>query len=155
MSNMYGNPGINPDKIRADIFDLKNKKGTLVLSIQNDIKTIDNTVANEFRQIGEKAYEIYKSGENSLAGLEEAFARIDKYKDDRIVKETKIKEISERYDEEITLLEKLVPAPAPAPAPTGYQYANTGAAQAFCMNCRAPYIPGVDGFCRTCGYRLA
>ena len=149
MSDTFSNTDVNADKIRKDILDLKDKKRTLILSLQNDIDGINGRMTEEFCLIGEKVYELYIGGDGSLADLKEDFASIGSHKADRSAKEKKIEEITGRYDEEITLLEKLVPAPAPV-----HGEALVGSVKGFCVNCGAPYNPGVDVFCAGCGSRL-
>ena len=138
MSDSYRNADVNADKVRKDIFDLKDKKQTLILSIQNDIDGINDRMAKEFCLIGEKAYELFSGGTNSFADFKDDFASIDRHKADRAAKEKKIEEITERYDEEITLLEKLVPV----------------VVKEFCTNCGTPCKPGIDAFCMNCGAKI-
>ena len=109
MSEIRQNTEINADKIRKDILDLQDKKSTLKLSLQIDIDAIDSDMKKEFCKIGEDAYELYSNGDDSLSPLKEAFESLDQHKEARNAKEKKIVEITERYDEEIELLEKLLP----------------------------------------------
>ena len=160
MSEIQQNPEVNPDKIRKDVLDLQDKKRTLILSLQKDIDAIDSDILNEFCKIGEGTYELYSKGEDSLTTLKESFESIDRHKEARVAKEKKTVEISERYDEEIELLEKLLPKveaeekveikaePEPASVPT------ENAGQAFCANCGTPYSPADDIFCASCGSKL-
>lgn len=137
---------IDAAKIRKDIADLKDKKQTLLFSLENDIKAIDETIKDEYRQIGQDAYNLSKEGTDSMAGLAESFAKVDKCKTDQEAKRKKMGEIAERYDDEITMFEKLIPAePEPAAAAPG------GAG--FCSNCGKPST-GSDKFCMGCGTKL-
>ena len=136
---------VDASKITRDIADLKGKKQTLLLSLQNDVEAIENEMKEEFCKIGQMAYELAAKGEESLGALADEFAIVDRCKQDQEAKAKKMADIAERYDEEITILEKLVPnIPAPA-APSG------GSA---CPKCGTPCIAGVDMFCKECGSRL-
>ena len=139
--------GINISKIKNDIEDLKSKKNSLQLSVQRDIDDIKKKMTKEFSQAGEAAYKLYKAGTDSMAELTEAFASIDRHKDDIERNEKKKIEIRERYDDEINMLEKLIPA---VPEPPKNQQT-----QSFCTNCGRPYIIGVDIFCEGCGTRTS
>ena len=150
MSDTTKNSAVNADKIRKDIHDLKDKKQTLILSLQNDIDSINGNMKNEFCEIGEKAHGIYSSGDQSMTTLKAAFESIDQHLEDRNAKEKKIVEITERYDEEITLLEKLVPITDAAVAPD----ALSSAEKAFCSSCGTSYTTGEDAFCSNCGGKL-
>ncbi|MCL1998092.1 MAG: hypothetical protein FWG65_04910 [Turicibacter sp.] len=138
------------NKIKSDIADLKNKKSTLLLSLQNDIDEIISKKKASFVNIGERAYTLSrKEKSDNLASLEAVFETIDKHNDDLAAKEQKKLDIAARYDEEIDMLEKLIPLmlaqPEPEPpAPT----------QAFCSSCGKSYVLGEDLFCMGCGAKL-
>jgi hypothetical protein len=126
-------------KVKKDIEDLKDKKQTLLISLENDIKGIDSQILKEFCIIGKKAYDLNTEGKDSLAALAEEFTKINDFKAAQEAKKVKMTEISARYDDEITILEKLVPQEAPP---------------SFCMNCGKPYKAG-DAFCMGCGTKTA
>ncbi|MCL2016153.1 MAG: hypothetical protein FWG68_07915 [Defluviitaleaceae bacterium] len=135
------------NKVRADIADLKNKRSTLLLSIQNDIDNIAAKKHDDFAAIGERAYTLARiEGSDSLATLDLAFANIDNLNTQLAAKEQKKLEISARYDEEIEILEKLIPPEPVQPA--------AATAQAFCPSCGKLYRPGEDFFCMGCGTKL-
>ena len=150
MSEIPKKTEINADKIRKDILDLHDKKQTLILSLQTDIDAINCNITNEFCQVGEKAYDLYSDGDYSTTTLKEAFERIDGHVEERGAKEKKIGEIAERYDEEIALLEKLVPSAEE----TADTQSPESPGQAFCANCGTKYSLGEDVFCMSCGSKL-
>jgi len=129
---------IDTGKIRQDIEDLKNKKQTLVLSLQNDVSAINAKRDEEFLRIGKMAFEMSTRGEDSMASLDASFVQIKEYDAQMQERNAKMTEISERYDEEIEMLEKLVPAQAPPQ---------------FCSNCGKACAEG-DAFCMGCGFKL-
>ena len=133
---------VDAGKVARDIADLKGKKQTLLFSLQNDVEAIENEMKDEFCKIGQMAYELAAKGEDPMGALADAFATIDRCKQEQEAKAKKMTEIAERYDEEITILEKLVPN---IPVPV---------APAACQKCGTPYAVGMDMFCKECGTRL-
>ena len=151
---------VSAEKIRMDLTDLEGRKQSLILALQNDIEAINDQLYLVFYQIGLKAYEMYRGGSSSLEQLKESFDNITPHMTERIAKEKKIAEIAERYDEEIALLEKLLPigfedmqseVEAEAEA---YAAAEAEESEGVCPNCNAPYVPGDDVFCKNCGRKL-
>jgi hypothetical protein len=103
------------NKIKQDIVDLESKKQALLLSLQSDIEAIDVDMDKEFCEIGKNAYKLAFEGEANLSALSEDFKRIDDFKEMQDAKEKKKSDIVERYDDEISILEKLIPKePEPA-----------------------------------------
>jgi hypothetical protein len=141
---------VDVNKIKADIVDLEDKKKTLLLSLQSDIESIEAEMKREFCEIGQRAYTLAFEGEGTLSAMAGDFAKIDEYKAAQELKEKKKCEIAERYNEEIQILEKLVPKePEVAPA------AEINPGKGFCTNCGKPYTYGEDMFCLKCGTKLA
>jgi len=150
---------IDAAKIKKDIADLKDKKETLLFSLENDIKAIEATIDGLYDQVGRDAYAIFKDGKDSMAELGGHFANVDKCKDDQAAKRKKMDEVSERYDDEITMFEKLIPAEpepvAPVAVPMGAVPAGAAPAggSGFCSSCGKPST-GNDKFCMGCGTKL-
>jgi predicted nucleic acid-binding Zn-ribbon protein len=130
-------------KVRNDIRDLESKKETLLKANQTDIDSINKKMLTTYCQIGQKAYEMSQAGNDSMGELQENFAQITEFKAEINTKNDKLKSIAARYDEEIELLQKLIPEAPPA------------GSKEFCMNCGTGYVPGVDTFCAGCGSKLA
>ena len=146
---------IDAAKIKKDIADLKDKKQTLLFSLENDIKAIETTISEQYDKIGRDAYALFKDGKDSMAELNDYFATVDKCKEDQEAKRKKMGDVSERYDDEITMFEKLIPAepePTPMAAPAGTP-APTGGGSGFCSSCGKPST-GNDKFCMGCGTKL-
>ena len=150
---------IDYQKITNDIKDLKGKKNTLILSIQNDIDNIKKTIADYYHELGERVYEAYVSNSFDITAHAEVFELITSNKESITSKEKKIGEISERYNEEIDLLEKLIKdTPMPqvvenTPMPQVVENAPQSQSKEFCISCGTPFIRGVDVFCINCGKR--
>ena len=134
--------GLDLNKVRSDIADLKNKKQTLMLSLQRDIDGIRKQIMDSFRTVGEKAYTLSKSGTDSMATLGDDFSAITQYLANIAEREQKSHDVSARYDDEIEMMEKLIPD---GPEQN---------AQAFCESCGERYTPGTDMFCMSCGKKL-
>ena len=138
---------INISKISGDIADLKAKKNTLLLSLQNDVNLVKKELEALFKQIGESAYNAFKE-EKGFELLNELFERVDEKFKQIEAKDKKKAEISERYDEEIDIMQKLLDAEQKTldvnPDIT-----------AFCAACGSKYTPGEHRFCINCGASLA
>ena len=135
---------VNLHKVKTDIADLKSKKDTLVYVIQKDIDGIDSDILNRQAEIGLKVFEMHERGEHSTESLADDFNQIKDLKSAREAKFKKSVEISARYDEEIELLEKLIPE----------KVTLESAVPSLCPKCSSKYNKGVDSFCMSCGYKL-
>ena len=148
---------IDYQKITNDIKDLKGKKDVLILSIQNDIDNIKKTIADYYHGLGEKVYETYVNNSFDITAHAEVFELITSNKESIASKEKKMGEISERYDEEIDLLEKLInDMPKPqviedTPMPQVVENTPKPQSKEFCISCGSPFTRGVDIFCINCG----
>jgi len=129
----------NLAKVKSDIADLKDKKQALTQAVQNDIDATENKIVAIFTAIGEAAYGLHASGQGGLSDLTARFEEIDTLKADQKEKTAKIDAIAARYDEEIDLLEQLVPEAGP---------------EGFCSKCGKVYTIGADVFCADCGNKL-
>ena len=144
----------NITKVKNDIADLKNKKQTLLMALQRDIDDITGKLKEEFCQVGQKAYELSAEGVDSFEDLRDNFTAIDACKAEYEAKNKKSVEIAARYDEEILLLEKLVPNESEAAADKTGDTPVSKPPQFFCMKCGKAYAPGVDIFCTGCGNKI-
>ncbi|MCL2755376.1 MAG: hypothetical protein FWD35_06655 [Oscillospiraceae bacterium] len=114
---------IDPFKIRKDIEDLQGKKDLLTLALRTDIAALEGEIQEQFCVIGEKAYELTAEKAETakidvLKELAEEFEKVDALKATQGAKESKRAEIAARYDEEIEILENLLPEVMPAPEPS-------------------------------------
>ena len=143
---------IDLNKIKGDISDLKDKKSTLLMSLQHDADSILAKMSKAYCEIGENAYKLSREQNiDSMATLNEAFTGIDTLKLEYDAKKQKQAEIAARYDEEIDLLEKITTNTQSAEAAnTSHSSTETG----FCTKCGKPYIVGDDIFCTGCGNKF-
>jgi len=151
-------------RIQQGISDLAEKKQMLIMSLQTDIEAIDSEMSEAFRELGLKAYALAKESGSIPAGLEGDCDKIDGFKSEQNFKDKKKLEVAERYDEEIAMLEKLLPkTPTPpplAPPPTAQPAQSAPSPRPavtekfFCTNCGKRYTPGNDVFCLECGTKL-
>lgn len=140
---------VDVNKVKSDIADLKGKKDTLLMALQNDVDSVFAQMSKAYGEIGENAYKLSREQNvDSMASLNEAFDGIDALKLEQEAKLKKKDEISARYDEEIELLEKLVSMSQSSEASDSD---NNNQEKEFCTNCGTPYIVGVNIFCTECG----
>lgn len=142
------------DKILAEIKNSEFKKTSMIGAVLNEKNTLLAKKNSLFLEIGEHVYTNFLEGKTEYE-FESFFTQITELISDMETKETKISELTVRYDEEISLLQSSLSmleaqaqqpqAPVPAaPAPT---------AGPACGNCNAPITPG-DAFCESCGTKL-
>lgn len=144
-------------KLAKEVDGMELKKQALVSAVQNEIQAARQQINGILLHIGGDVYNAHKSGsavEDKLAGQ---FDEIKALEDLIAEKNTKIEDISARYDDEIAILRTSLgtytatsqpdaaPAPAPAPASGG---------GAFCEKCGKPFTPGENAFCVGCGQKL-
>ena len=141
---------VNLSKVRTDILDLIGKRDTLIYVLDRDIEEIDADSARCFREIGEKAFDCFIQGVDSIESMSEDFERIKELQVNKDAKKAKIVEIAARYDEEIELLQKLLPDDKQEEAATETEIPPRG----YCPTCATAYKVGEDIFCMTCGTRL-
>ena len=145
------NEEINTNKVKNDINDLKGKKMQLLRSLQNDIDEINMCLKNEYCTVGEKTYELFLEKNPSHSSLYEDFETISQKKNEREEKLSKKEEIAARYDEEIILLEKLLPESTIVPL---LAESPVNASLSFCQHCGTKFNPATDKFCMICGSEL-
>lgn len=150
-------------KLNKEISDLEMKKQSLIRSIQNEADGLNTQISNKFWEIGSLMYEQHVSGSDSVESFTGKFDEITGLRNTINDKLAKIKEISDRYDEEITLLKNLNPAPAYPQQPMQQPMQQQAAAPAEpidpnaprCKSCGTPFRLNVDAFCKNCGNKLA
>lgn len=132
---------LNLGKVKNDIADLTNKKETLLLSLQRDVEVFEKQLAEVFQNVGEEAYKIAKESKASFPSLEESFTVIDELLENISAKNKKKTDVAMRYDEEIEILEKLIPEAPPE------------GEKKFCPACGKEFTDE-DVFCDNCGTKL-
>lgn len=141
---------INKRRTDKVVSDLKNKKNMLQTAVNNEISYVKKQIADEYIVIGESSYKLFMEGNLSSDNLTVHFEKITGYFKEIEEKEAKIKEISVRYDEEISLLRQFttVSANISMSSPHPNIVDNT------CPNCKTSYNKGIDIFCTNCGNSL-
>jgi len=146
-------------KLEQQINSLKEKKEALQRSIGIEIHNLNTSIANTYMSIGSQAYDMYLADGVDLSLLTEKFEAITELKRKITAKEQQSKEIGQRHDEEIGLLENLIqniPAESAVSAestlPTAGSTVPVGGALS-CPKCNKPITPD-DAFCMKCGQKL-
>lgn len=149
-------------QLQKEISGMELKKQSLISSVQYEIQTANQKIEGIIHQIGSEVYSLHIREIEIGDRLTPSFEEILSLKQFIAEREEKIKSISSRYDEEIGMLNSNVQMqsgqpqqtwaasaayapPAPSPTPGG----------AACQKCGAPFTPGQDMFCGSCGQRLA
>jgi hypothetical protein len=163
MANFLGNlldKDTPAKKLMREVEGMELKKQSLIASVQNEIQNARQKIDSELYQIGADVYGGHLNGvqvDDKLAAHFDAIASLESFIMER---ETKMRDIASRYDEEIGMLNSqlgIQPQAAPAGVfvPPMNQPAPSGGAMAFCEKCGKPYTPGEDLFCMGCGAKLA
>jgi len=138
-------------KLQKEIEGMEFKKQSLVSAIESEVRTVKQKIDKELYQIGLNVYTRYLNGTYSADELKEHFNEIKTHTAVIAEKETKIKEFSNRYDEEISILRS---NPAFQNMQTKTVHPPAAGAGVFCESCGKPYNPGEDVFCIGCGQKL-
>lgn len=148
-------------KLQKEIENTEFKKQSLIAPVQGEIQALKQKIDGALRQIGLTVYESHLNGEAvNEEPLKAVYEQISEHKSALAEKEAKVKEFSNRYDEEINMLKanlaSMTAPPPAAPSPAGPAGAPVpaGGPRAFCTNCGVPYIQGEDLFCSGCGSKL-
>lgn len=122
------------------INELVNKKEMLTTGVKKEITSIENQIVSIKTEIGKVIFDKYSVDKNfdvdssiykeKLTDIDELLTNIDEKKE-------KLKDICDRYDEEIQILKE-----------------SLGLVETLCPGCNSPYNPNVDKFCMSCGARL-
>jgi len=125
------------DETGKAILDIENKKKAIVQASNNEQILIREKIDEEYRMVGETSYTLYAEGNFEIERVSAMFGNIKVHYKTLDEKQAKLREILNRYDEELQILR-------PAP-PEG---------QAFCKDCGTAYISGEMAFCSNCGNKL-
>jgi hypothetical protein len=94
-------------QIEREIAASEGKKQMLTTSVLNEVNSLYAKLTDRFAEIGSITYTSHMNGNFSIELLIDMFDEITELKKSIDEKEAKIKEISERYDEEINLMKNL------------------------------------------------
>jgi hypothetical protein len=131
------------------IKDLENKKNMLHRAVQNEISEIDGKIQQQIIELGNLVYDLYMKNEITPEAFTGGVENISRLKEEIEVKEQKITEISQRYDEEISMIVKL----KSAESSNADNQSDGNSSQSVCSSCQTPYVQG-DVFCKKCGNKL-
>ena len=124
-------------QLQNEVKSLEFRKNTILSSFDTEIAELSRKKNQEFLAAGTKAYELYKSGMDSNQVIKEYWNRVDEINVKIQEKEAKKKEMEEKYNEELVLLQ----------ASSGIK------ASLACPKCGYG-VSENDGFCEKCGNRL-
>lgn len=147
-------------KIQKEINGMEEKKILLISAVEQDVLMLKQKIDIALLEIGAKVYTCHIDSTDLGESLSGLFADVTLLEHMVAEKEDKIKEIANRYDEEIGMLRTHLPKPdlppmlVPQPT-TNYLPAPDGVTMAFCENCGTPYVQGEDYFCMSCGQKLS
>ena len=127
---------VNP--IDKEIEGIHLRKNTITNDLNNDIKNLEADINVLFLNAGQQSFEALESG--AEANLKEIWDKVKEHKASIVKIEEKIKEMSDKYEEEITLLRKASMAGASTTGPN-------------CPKCFSP-VESDDMFCENCGEKL-
>ncbi len=134
------------EKLKQEIKSLELRKESVLASINKEIGNRQAEQNTLFLEAGKYAYDIWSKDEVQ-ADLTDYWDKVQELADQIKEQEAKKKEMTERYEEEISLiagnLHTGMHAAAPAAAP----------GSASCPNCGAAIADG-DVFCQSCGTKL-
>jgi len=155
MDGIFGKKNNSQEKkLRNEIENTEFKKQSLISAVDNEIRATLTQRENEYNQIGKLVYE--KKEQDSFSNdenLVEIFSRIDNLNRLLEQKKEKIDDIRNKYDDEINMLNSMLPQSKSAVQITSSNQ-PPGNGQAFCLKCNTGYTLGEDLFCTSCGGKL-
>lgn len=168
---LFGFADSQTQKLQKEIINMEQKKGLLISAVEQEIQTYKQKIDGVFRQIGAEVYSYHMQDVDFENNLDKYFEEITALNNLIAEKETKIREITFRYDEEIGMLKShlsvndfqltstvpvnnnLLSSNANTSSNAGNVHLNTDNTS-FCGNCGTAYVQDEDFFCMTCGQRL-
>lgn len=139
------------EKLLGELESLKLRKESVLSVIQNEISELERQKNTIWTNGGKLIYETWKKNETVEENvINEYWNKVSSIETEIQGKLDKKAEMEQRYDEEITLLQRnLAPAPATpaAPATSATPAANV------CPNCGHTVKPN-SAFCTNCGTKL-
>ena len=125
------------DEAGRAIADIESKKRAITQASTNEQNIIKDKINNEYKRVGETTYTLYKENKFEIGKITADLDTISELHQNLEEKVTKLKEIIDRYDEELSILRP--------PPPPGSEN---------CPGCGEYYMPGEMMFCRKCGNKL-
>ena len=134
------------ENLKREISSLEFRKETIISSIDAEIASLRAEQENCFLDAGRYAYEIWRK-EKTQADLTFCWNKVQEIVGKITVQETKKKEMTERYEEEIKLMASNLNIAMNSSS------ASTSSGTATCPNCGAG-ISYSDVFCQACGSKV-
>lgn len=135
----FSNPKQELDETAKAILDIENKKRAIAQASDSEQNVIKSKISDEYRKIGETSYRLYIEDSFDVEKISGMFETVKNHYQSLDEKQTKLKEILSRYDDELKILR-----PAPTPA----------VGQEVCPSCGGAYLPAEMLFCSKCGGKL-
>lgn len=134
------------ENLKKEISSLEFRKETIIASINSEIMSLRAGQEKHFFDAGKYAYEVWCK-DKVQADLTSFWNEVQEIADKIDVQESKKKEMTERYDEEIKIISSSLNTVVNVSMPA----VNSGSA--FCQNCNSA-VSDTDIFCQACGTRL-
>lgn len=134
------------ENLKKEISSLEFRKETVIASINNEIQSLITEQEKRFLDAGRYAYEVWCK-DKTQADLTSFWNKVQEIADKIAVQETKKKEMTGRYDEEIKIISSSLNVTMnniPLSISSG---------MTTCQNCGTS-ISCDDVFCQACGTRL-
>lgn len=145
------------DNIKNDItiMGLENKKLALQKSITNEIAEIQGKITRKYEELGRFTHDLYIENQipreifaQHIDGIEQLIKLTEE-------KNEKISEISQRYDEEISIIKNSHKTQEPPQEKVEKSDLPADDSSPVCPECNNPYLPEEDVFCKSCGNKLS
>ena len=136
------------EKLKQEIKSLELRKESVLASINNEIIKLQSEQKSIFLDAGKYAYETWCESKTP-ADLTTYWNQVQELADKIAVQEAKMKEMTERYDEEI----RLIASNLNGAANSGASVSPADVTSATCPNC-GMVISDEDIFCQGCGTKL-
>lgn len=133
------------ENLKKEIRSLEVRKESVLSAINGEVTTLQAEQRALFLDAGKYAYETWHK-DKTQADLTSYWIQVKELEDKIAVQEEKKKEMTDRYDEEISLIASNLSA-------AGSNSSEGTQGTAFCPNCGASVAKG-DIFCQGCGAKL-
>lgn len=134
------------ENLKKEVKSLEFRKQSVLASINGEIANLQSEQRALYLEAGEYAYNVWCK-DKTQADLTSYWDQVQELADKIAVKEAKKKEMTERYDEEISLMSSNFAVAVNSAAPMVASGSNV------CPNCGSA-IADDDVFCQSCGTKL-
>lgn len=158
--NFFKKEETQADKVRAEIESMEFKKTSILQVVLNEKATCETNIQQILYKMGLEVYNKSKKGDENY-DFSEYIAEINAIEETVSQKNSKIAEITNRYDEEISLLKEnlkfteaptqVQPTTVQTPTPPVQAVVDVGSNS--CSSCGTTVGTG-DLFCQSCGTKI-